>query len=54
MKAAVAQGGTTSLVQRFLEPGELASLATYLASPLSAATNGSALHADGGRLVQVL
>jgi NAD(P)-dependent dehydrogenase (short-subunit alcohol dehydrogenase family) len=54
MKAAVAQGNATSLVQRFLDPAELASLTTYLASPLSAATNGSALRADGGTLVQVL
>ena len=53
VKAAVAQRNTTSLVQRFLEPTELASLATYLASPLSAATNGSALRADGGTLVHV-
>jgi NAD(P)-dependent dehydrogenase (short-subunit alcohol dehydrogenase family) len=54
MKAAIAQRNTTSLVERFLDPAELASLATYLASPLSAATNGSALRADGGTLVQVL
>ncbi len=54
VKAAIAQGNATSLVQRFLDPAELASLATYLASPLSAATNGSALRADGGTLVQVL
>jgi NAD(P)-dependent dehydrogenase (short-subunit alcohol dehydrogenase family) len=54
MKAALAQGNTTSLVQRFLDPGELASLAVYLASPLSAATNGSVLRADGGTLTQVL
>ncbi len=54
MRAAVAQGNATSLVQRFLDPAELASLTTYLASPLSAATNGSALRADGGTLVQVL
>jgi NAD(P)-dependent dehydrogenase (short-subunit alcohol dehydrogenase family) len=54
VRAAIAQGNATSLVQRFLEPAELASLVTYLASPLSAATNGSALRADGGTLVQVL
>ncbi|NAZ81718.1 SDR family oxidoreductase [Kineococcus sp. R8] len=53
MKAAIAERNTTSLVQRFLEPAEIASLATYLASPLSAATNGSALRADGGTLVHV-
>lgn len=54
MRTAVARGNATSLVQRFLEPAELASLTTFLASPLSAATNGSALRADGGTLVQVL
>lgn len=54
MKTAIAPGNATSLVQRFLDPAELASLATYLVSPLSAATNGSALRADGGTLVQVL
>ena len=54
IKAAVAQGNTTSLVQRFLDPAELASLTTYLASPRSSATNGAALRADGGTLVQVL
>lgn len=54
LKAAIAQRNATSLVQRFLDPAELASLVAYLASPLSAATNGSALRADGGTLVQVL
>lgn len=43
----------TSLVGRFLEPDEIASLVTYLASPLSAATNGAALRADGGVLAGV-
>ena len=54
VKAAIAARNTSSLVQRFLEPSELASLVTYLASPLASATNGAALRADGGRLVQVL
>jgi NAD(P)-dependent dehydrogenase (short-subunit alcohol dehydrogenase family) len=52
VKAAIAARNTTSLVQRFL--GELASLVAYLASPLASAVNGSALRADGGRLVQLL
>lgn len=38
----------TSLLKRFLQPEEIASLVTYIASPLSAATNGAALRADGG------
>ncbi|WP_295121405.1 SDR family NAD(P)-dependent oxidoreductase [uncultured Chitinophaga sp.] len=38
----------TSLIQRFATVGEIANLVTYVASPLSAATNGAALRADGG------
>lgn len=38
----------TSLLKRFIMPEEIASLVTYIASPLSAATNGAALRADGG------
>ena len=38
----------TSLLKRFIKPEEIASLVTYISSPLSAATNGAALRADGG------
>ena len=38
----------SSLLQRFINPDEIASLVTYVASPLSSATNGAALRADGG------
>jgi len=38
----------TSLIKRFMEPQEIANLVTYVASPLSAATNGATLRADGG------
>ncbi|PSL47309.1 NAD(P)-dependent dehydrogenase (short-subunit alcohol dehydrogenase family) [Chitinophaga niastensis] len=38
----------TSLIQRFADVAEIANLVTYVASPLSAATNGAALRADGG------
>jgi len=38
----------TSLIQRMIDPQEIASLVAYVASPLSAATNGAALRADGG------
>ena len=54
MKAAIASENKTSLLQRFIEPAEIANLALYLASPLSSATNGSALRADGGVLTAVL
>ncbi|KFA92490.1 SDR family NAD(P)-dependent oxidoreductase [Archangium violaceum] len=39
---------SSSLLQRMIEPGEIASLVAYLASPLSAATNGAVLRAEGG------
>ena len=38
----------TSLLQRFIEPAEIAAMVTYVCSPRSAATNGAALHAEGG------
>jgi len=41
---------SSSLLQRLIEGEEIANLVTYLASPLSAATNGAALRAEGGLL----
>ena len=38
----------TSLIQRFATTEEVASLVTYLASPLASATTGAALRVDGG------
>jgi NAD(P)-dependent dehydrogenase (short-subunit alcohol dehydrogenase family) len=38
----------TSLVRRFLSPQEIANLVAYVASPLSSATTGAPLRADGG------
>ena len=38
----------TSLIRRFASPEEIASLVAYVASPLSSATTGAALRADGG------
>lgn len=43
----------TSLLQRFIAPDEIASLAVYLSSPLSIATNGASLRADGGKLTTI-
>lgn len=40
----------SSLLQRLIEDSEIAHLVAYLASPLSAATNGAALRAEGGLL----
>lgn len=38
----------TSLIKRFASPDEVASLVTYIASPLASATTGAALRVDGG------
>jgi len=38
----------TSLLKRFASIEEVANLVTYVASPLSSATNGAALRVDGG------
>ncbi|MDN3584725.1 SDR family NAD(P)-dependent oxidoreductase [Mucilaginibacter flavus] len=38
----------TSILKRFITTEEIANLVTYVASPLSAATNGASLRADGG------
>lgn len=54
LKAAIIGGNRTSLLERFIEPDEIANLAVYLASPLSSATNGAALRADGGVLTALL
>jgi NAD(P)-dependent dehydrogenase (short-subunit alcohol dehydrogenase family) len=37
-----------SIIRRFAEPSEVASLVAYVASPLSAATNGASLRVEGG------
>ncbi len=54
LKAAIIAGNRTSLLERFIEPDEIAALAAYLASPRSSATNGAALRADGGVLTGTL
>ncbi|WP_285027961.1 SDR family oxidoreductase [Plantibacter sp. ME-Dv--P-122b] len=54
VKASIIGRNTTTLLERFIEPGEIASLAAYLASPLASATNGAALRADGGVLTGML
>ncbi|MEY2632390.1 MAG: hypothetical protein RIR00_1044 [Pseudomonadota bacterium] len=41
-------GRPSSLLRRFIEPAEVASLVAYLCSPLAAATHGAALRVDGG------
>lgn len=54
LKAMIIDGNQTTLLQRFIEPDEIASLALYLASPRSSATNGAAVRADGGTLTAML
>jgi NAD(P)-dependent dehydrogenase (short-subunit alcohol dehydrogenase family) len=38
----------TSIIKRFIDVNEIASMVTYIASPLSSATNGANLRVDGG------
>jgi NAD(P)-dependent dehydrogenase (short-subunit alcohol dehydrogenase family) len=45
---------SSSLLQRLIEAPEIANLVTFLASPLSSATNGAALRAEGGLLRSVV
>ncbi|MDT0188107.1 SDR family oxidoreductase [Microbacterium sp. ARD31] len=54
MKDAIIGGNPTSLLERFIEPQEVADLVVYLASARAAATNGAALRADGGVLTTML
>jgi len=43
-------GCPSSLLKRFATTAEVAALVTYVASPLSSATNGAALRVDGGTI----
>jgi NAD(P)-dependent dehydrogenase (short-subunit alcohol dehydrogenase family) len=45
-----AQHRSASLFQRLIDAREIATLVAYVASPLSAATNGAALRVEGGLL----
>lgn len=54
VKDAVIGQNATTLLDRFIEPTEIAALVTYLASPLASATNGAALRADGGVLTTIV
>jgi hypothetical protein len=38
----------TSLLQRFIEPEEVAEMVAFVCSPASSATSGASLRADGG------
>lgn len=43
-----------SLIQRLIEPEEIAHMVVYLASPLASATTGGALRVDGGYVDSIL
>lgn len=43
-----------SLLQRLIEPEEIANLCVYLASPLASATTGAAVRVDGGYVDSIL
>ena len=44
----------SSLLQRFASVDEVAAMVAFIASPLSSATNGAALRADGGVVRSIL
>jgi NAD(P)-dependent dehydrogenase (short-subunit alcohol dehydrogenase family) len=44
----------SSLIQRLARTDEVAALVAFVASPLSSATNGAALRADGGVVRSIL
>lgn len=43
-----------SLLQRLIEPSEIANMVVYLASPLASATTGAAVRVDGGYIDAIL
>jgi NAD(P)-dependent dehydrogenase (short-subunit alcohol dehydrogenase family) len=43
-----------SLLQRLIEPEEIAHMVVYLSSPLASATTGGALRVDGGYVDSIL
>jgi len=50
LRAAIIGQNPTTLLERFIEPYEIAALVAYLTSPVASATNGATLRADGGVL----
>ncbi|MEU7826384.1 SDR family oxidoreductase [Catellatospora sp. NPDC049133] len=54
MKAAIIGANRTTLLGRFIEPGEIANAVAFIASPLASAINGTAVRVDGGVLTTVL
>ncbi|RMI14292.1 SDR family NAD(P)-dependent oxidoreductase [Cellulomonas triticagri] len=54
VKGAIIGANRTSLLERFIEPREIADVIAFLASPRSSAVNGAAVRVDGGVLTTVL
>ncbi|WP_433831205.1 SDR family oxidoreductase [Actinoplanes sp. CA-015351] len=54
MKAAIIGTNQTTLLQRFIEPAEIAGVVAFVASPVAAAINGAAVRVDGGVLTTLL
>ncbi|PXA72404.1 SDR family NAD(P)-dependent oxidoreductase [Cryobacterium arcticum] len=54
VRASIIGQNRTTLLERFIQPEEIASLVAYLASPLASATNGAAVRVDGGVLTGML
>ncbi|RLP80267.1 SDR family oxidoreductase [Mycetocola lacteus] len=54
VKGAIIDQNRTTLLERFIEPSEIANMVTYLASPRASATNGAAIRVDGGVLTTML
>lgn len=54
MKRAIISTNQTTLLERFIDPAEIAGMATFLASPRGSATNGAAVRVDGGVLTTIL
>jgi NAD(P)-dependent dehydrogenase (short-subunit alcohol dehydrogenase family) len=48
-----AKARPSSIIQRMIEPQEVANMVAYLASPLSSATNGAAVRVEGGLVATI-